>query len=292
MRFSSCLLPPVFAVLAAPALSAPTVPLAKVGKWEVNYDADSCHLIGNFGTGNQAIRARMTRYNHADNFDLVLFGKPVAFENRAGNNAEITFGNMPPFKVRGLSGSVGKDIPLLAFSSLRLDGWRSVGSKQAEEIPPAISLEQERAVNAITVKIKFGKAYRLETGPMDKPMSAMRTCLDDLVKHWGYDPAIQASLSRQPMSLTPSNSWLRSDDYPKESLRQGNNGIVRIRLDIDDKGGVVACRVIGRTSPDEFADLSCKLITQRARFDPALDAQSKPVRSFFVAKILWLSFGS
>ncbi len=36
------------------------IELAHVGKWEVNYDKDSCHLFGKFGTGEQEAIARFS----------------------------------------------------------------------------------------------------------------------------------------------------------------------------------------------------------------------------------------
>ncbi len=67
------------------------------------------------------------------------------------------------------------------------------------------------------------------------------------------------------------------------------NGYVRFRLDVDETGNVAGCRVLYRTNPDEFADLSCKLISKRAKFAPALDAKGKPVKSYYISQIRWQS---
>ena len=48
------------------------------------------------------------------------------------------------------------------------------------------------------------------------------------------------------------------------------------------------CRVLYRTNPDEFADLTCALISKRARFAPALDAKGTPVKSFYISNVRWV----
>ena len=58
-------------------------------------------------------------------------------------------------------------------------------------------------------------------------------------------------------------------------------------IQLSSYGKVSACRILYRTNPDEFADLSCKLLMQRAKMAPALDAQGKPVRSFYISQIRW-----
>ena len=64
--------------------------------------------------------------------------------------------------------------------------------------------------------------------------------------------------------------------------------MVRFRLDVDPSGKPSGCRVLYRTNPDEFADLSCQLLLKRARFAPALDIANKPVKTFYINEVRWL----
>ncbi|MEY4952630.1 MAG: hypothetical protein RL299_1054, partial [Pseudomonadota bacterium] len=101
---------------------------------------------------------------------------------------------------------------------------------------------------------------------------------------WGYDPKQQAQLTRPVTPTKSPGSWLRSDDYPAGSLMKGHNGLVQFRLDVDSSGVVTGCYVLHRTNPDDFADLTCKLISKRAKFVPALGKDGQPVKSFFISK--------
>lgn len=61
--------------LAAQAKDEPPISLAKTTKWEMNYDADSCHLLAKFGQGEDTLLLRMTRYEPGDALTLMLYGK-------------------------------------------------------------------------------------------------------------------------------------------------------------------------------------------------------------------------
>ena len=124
---------------------------------------------------------------------------------------------------------------------------------------------------------------------MAAPMAAMRTCTMDLIKRWGYDPIVQVGLKQPAKPLNAPTKWLTTGDFPREAAMEGASGIVQVRIDLDEKGAIVGCHILHRTSPDQFADLTCKLIVQRAKLSPALDASGTPVRSFYATKIAWLA---
>lgn len=271
--------------MVAPALAQakdkPPISLPKNGKWEINYDDDSCHLMAKFGEGQAAAIIRMTRYQPSDGFDLSIYGEPF----KGGNSTmqvKIGFGIVPPVKREAILGSSGNKLPLLLLTSERLDGWQRA---QPDQVAPPISQTLEAKARVIDLTVAGGKRYRLETGSFGAPMGAMRVCLSDLVKKWGYDPVQQAMLRAPAMPTKSPGAWLGSSDYPREALYNGYNGLVQFRLDISESGAVTGCNILHRTNPDEFADLSCKLLAKRAKFTPARDKDGKPVKSYFISKI-------
>lgn len=277
--------------LAAPpvlAAQAPPASLARSTKWEINYDEDSCTLAARFGEGKDSVLMAMTKAGPGNWFELKLYGKAFSY-GRILMPVDLGFGSQPLARYQGLSAtSSGKEkTPTLMLSMIRLDGWRYPKPSDPPSAPPAISPEQEAAVNSLTVKPVGKKPLELRTGSMGPPMAAMRTCVDDLMRHWGFDPAVQAGLTKQTLPLNNPGNWLGTNDFPFKSLMKGHNGLVRFRLDVEADGKVSACRILYRTNPDEFADLSCKLLMQRAKMAPALDAQGKPVRSFYISQIRW-----
>lgn len=265
------------------------VSLARQGGWEINYDTDACHIFGRFGVGKDETILGITRYAPGDYFDLGLIGKPV--QSRDPQTAvELGFGDAPLIRDMGMAGRAGATkLPMLTLTGLRLDGWQPTRTDfSAPQVTPA----QEAAVRSITFRLRGGKRYRLETGSMAKPMEAMRTCLSDLMKSWGYDPAVQLSLSRPVLPASNPDVWFHTNDYPINAAMLGHNGLVQVRLDIDTAGKITKCHVLRRTNPDEFADITCDVLTKRARFTPALDSAGKPVPSFFMYKLQFQSLNN
>ena len=276
----------VTALAAGSSLSAkakPVVSLPFSGKWEVNYDVNSCHLLARFGDAQGGIVLKLTRYQPGDPFELSLFGKPLI---ASGRDVDVTldFGvSGGPVKRQALAGHAGK-LPFLLVGYHRIDGRYS---DEASAFP-AVTPGQEAAATALTFGYR-GKQYRLETGRLDRPLAKLRECQTDLVKYWGFDPTVQAQLSRPATPVGNPGNWAGSNDFPQPALVNGRSGRVKFRLDVDEAGVVTNCAVLEQTSPTEFAKTSCKILVKRGRFEPALDKDGKPVRSFWVSSIVWLA---
>lgn len=270
------------AVAASTAQAAPRAPqsIPHSGKWQVNYDANACHLLGSFGDPYQGFAVRLSQYQPGEMFDLTLYGK--AFRD-AGQTVPVTVDyGLPsgPQARRGLGGTAGK-LPLLILGGERLGPYTGTPGPLSPVTP-----EQEAAVRSITIGFR-GRAYRFETGSMAPPMAAMRTCLQNLVAHWGYDAALAARLARPPVPIGSPGDWLVSRDYPKEPLSRRVSGLVKFRLEVDEAGMATACHVLEQTNPPEFGRATCEKLQNRARFEPARDRDGKPARWFWISTVRW-----
>jgi TonB family protein len=281
------------AALPVSAASKPPISLPKMGKWEMNYDEDSCHLFGQFGSGDQATLLALTRNGPSDWLQMTVVSKLVDY-NGIAVPVEVGIGDQPqPYNLQGVAltsaGKDGKKSPVIKVEGLRLDGWHWPDDTAASVTPPALSSLAEASVTSLTIRVARKQPIRLETGSLGEPMKAMRACTDDLLQHWGYDPKVYAGLTKRTTPTGNINKWLLSKDYPNRALIEGHNGMVSFRLDVDPTGAVTGCRVLYRTNPDDFADLSCKLLLQRARMTPALDAEGKPVKDYYIGRVRWVA---
>jgi TonB family protein len=272
--------------LAMPAAFAPDAPnptelLAREGDWEINYDRDSCQLLAQFGKDDKKVILHFLRYQPSDRFRLVLHGKRLP-KSESVTEAKIDFGLGAKPEAREAMLGTTNGLPSMFFDTMRIDAWKYQKGVDAPDITPA----QEAAVTGVTVAIR-GKSFRLATGSLRKPMAALRTCTTDLIESWGYDPKVQAGLTRKVTATGSPGNWLTSNDFPSAALRNGHNGLVQFRLDVNAEGKVAGCYVLERTSPDDFADLTCRALAKRATFLPALDAEGKPVGSYYVSQAKW-----
>ncbi len=275
----------VIAALPAAAVAAARAPetLKRTGNWIVDYNRDACHLIAQFGTGRDMIIMRLTRYELGDEFALDLYGRRLASTD-VRSKATIDFGlRGTPVEAQTLNGTAG-DLPMMHLGPMRLDGWES---GEPGEVGPPLHPRQEAAVSGVAVKIGRKKPFRLEFGSLAKPMEQLRLCQADLLKSWGYDPAVQATLSKPVRPAGSPAAWLQTSDYPPGAVERGQNGLVQFRLDVEADGRIAGCHVLARTSPDVFADTTCQTVSRRAKLEPALDATGKPVRSYYVRRVRW-----
>lgn len=275
----------------AHAKNGAPISLPKTSKWEMRYDEDSCKLVAAFGQDAGKVVLIISRERPDDAFGIELYGKALGYNNGSQVPMQLTFGSAPTLKRTGLAMvmSSGERLPVVKIEGLRIDGRQGLDNpEEAAQITPAA----EAAVTTISFVKDSGRDYILQTGSMAEPLAAMRACTNDLLKYWGFDPAVEASLTRRPVPTGNPATWATDSDYPRGALIAGNSGLVTFRLDIGTDGMPYGCRILYRTSPDQFADLSCQLLLRRARFKPALDAAGKPVKSYYINRIRWVSGGA
>ena len=91
----------------------------------------------------------------------------------------------------------------------------------------------------------------------------------------------------QPKSLTGSLQGLISaEDYPSSSMDNNETGSVYVTLTVGPSGRVTGCSTTGSAS-STLKSATCRLLTARARFSPAQDANGNPTTSTTNATITW-----
>jgi protein TonB len=91
----------------------------------------------------------------------------------------------------------------------------------------------------------------------------------------------------QARSLTGSlQGLISSDDYPPSALDNNEQGSVQVTLTIGPNGRVTGCSPSGSAS-STLKSATCRLLTSRARFSPAQDANGNPTTSSYSQTIVW-----
>ena len=91
----------------------------------------------------------------------------------------------------------------------------------------------------------------------------------------------------QARSLTGSLQGLfTGDDYPPSALDNNEQGTVTVSLTIGPSGRVTGCSPSGSAS-STLKSATCRLVTARARFSPAQDANGNPTTSTYTQSIVW-----
>jgi len=96
--------------------------------------------------------------------------------------------------------------------------------------------------------------------------------------------------SFKPIGAKPKTSpanWVTTNDYPSRDLREGNQGIARFSLAIGTDGKVESCVVTKSSGSSGLDEATCRLVTRRAKFEPATDADGAKVTGSYSGSIRW-----
>lgn len=262
--------------------------------WNLDYADDSCRLARIFGEGDDKVAFYIERYEPGDRFFLMVAGGPLDGSSRT--NARFGFG--PNGKERegtGEMGSFGAYAPALFESNMALmplsddnDDYNALTSFDAEKtaadtdvLGQELSAAQEANIEWLEVQRRSKQPVRLALGPMGEPMAAMRTCTQQLLTDWGIDVEAHKGLTRRATPTRNPGRWMSSSDYPTGLLRKGMQGLVQVRLSVGTDGKPTQCHIQKSTRPQGFDDAVCDALMRKARFDPALDKDGKPLASYW-----------
>lgn len=107
-------------------------------------------------------------------------------------------------------------------------------------------------------------------------------------------PAVKPTPPPPPKPVQPnprprnnSGTWVTTNDYPSSAMRRRQEGTTRVTLTVGTNGRVSDCRVSSSSGHDSLDKVACRQIQRRARFRPALDANSQPMSGTYSFAVRW-----
>ncbi|WP_155800082.1 energy transducer TonB [Porphyrobacter sp. AAP82] len=261
------------------------VRLAPVSEWGVDYDEQRCRLRRLFGSEQQPHLLAIEQSAPVAKFALTI----------AGNQLPDLDGRI--FMQLGLESDRPMMIPHLRLGGT-LDGfgraliWPSVtmtspaygepGQGDRAAIQSGISLNSSRKVERIVVRGQDKEVLVLETGNMQPAIRALNACTVDLIASWGLDPA-QHRYYTPPrwVNFKQVRERMINDNFGTERGTE-DQAVVEFRFIVETDGSVSDCVRINATSVNSVRPPVCSR-ARMARFEPALDANGQPMRSFIVS---------
>lgn len=255
------------ALLASPGF-ADSVSLAPSGQWAVEYGKDMCVLSRPFGEGKQRVIFSLKPAPNSDQARIMLI-RQAGREDPLAGKAEVRFsdGSVPAW-------SQGKSATAKGIGLTSIDLPRS-------SLAP---LEKGGSIS-----IRFGRKTDLTLTPRDmsSAVKAWAKCEADLLKTWGMDETAQAAMASIPYR-TDKGSLFNSDDYPDRLLNRGVQGTVGALLTVDAQGNVADCRAVEPSGTPELDQHTCRIFRQRARYQPAVDRDGKPMAALAFQRVNWM----
>lgn len=95
------------------------------------------------------------------------------------------------------------------------------------------------------------------------------------------------SMVKPPVPKGNPGNWVNTNDYPSYALKEEREGTVRFTLDVDERGRVAGCEIVGSSGSVDLDEATCSNVQKRARFEPATDASGAAIRSTFTNSVRW-----
>ncbi|MBX3594560.1 energy transducer TonB [Sphingomonas sp.] len=90
-----------------------------------------------------------------------------------------------------------------------------------------------------------------------------------------------------PITPIAPGNWVTDDDYPAEALRLGLSGGVTFLLNVGADGVPTGCRIVESSRSEILDRATCRLLLERARFNPARDPSGRGRAATFQSRFTW-----
>ena len=90
-----------------------------------------------------------------------------------------------------------------------------------------------------------------------------------------------------PVVLRNVSSLATFDDYPTESLRNEEYGVVSVVVDVTPEGRADGCTVTETSSHARLDQITCSIIKKRGQFEAARDGNGAAVRGTYRTALSW-----
>ena len=252
--------------------------------WNLRYEDERCRLLRTFGENDQKVELHIEQAGLEPFYTVGFFGEPVRSGRGEIMSVQFGPGEKPTERsfLRGKTGATRRPLVIMHGVTLAPFDDKDIGSFASVQLGE----QRETAIEYIALDRGLSSRLRLNTGSMGEPLAAMRDCAKDLVAHLGLDEESQESLSREvdPTNMRQVTRLLQSN-YPTRMLYDNKEGLVAFRLVVDRLGKPVSCQIMRSTRPIAFDDVVCLGLMQNAEFEPALDADGKPIASYFEGRV-------
>jgi len=267
--FRSLLLTMIGASTAAATTAiAAEEPRKPTARWIVNYDDAQCVATRNYGTEDKPLILAFKPSAMGSVMRIMMIRKGSAAEAEQ-RPAILQFGEGPPIAVNALA-----------------YGDRQTRQFMASMNVPMTTFTANRRAAALKVK---GGTFdeRLAVPGLVGIAAAFDDCLANLRQVWNVGGVPASRLKEPARPLQPLGNLFRSASYPIRAIQEQNTGSVSVTMLIDEAGKVRDCMVEETSGYPTLDTMSCYMISEHAKFAPAVGLDGKPAKSASFQRISW-----
>lgn len=241
--------------------------LTPASAWKISSEPYSCHLERSFGEGAHPVELELRRQVTMGALRwTVIFPSSGTSRARADGSVE----KWPQQEKSNYEGVRGA----LASGGQNYLVWRSAAADEAFTDDQILRITATGDLN-----------WSLQASSMAKAVAALDACISGLRKDLGFNENV--AVKPEPVMNPNPGTWATNDDYPKQSRRNKDEGIVHFLLMVSETGEVADCHILESSGFPELDAKTCELMRERAKFHPAKDAKGAAVSSQYTNRVRW-----
>ncbi len=276
---------------AQPATASPPemAALAPSGAWQAALEDGACRLSRLFGPEDDRHVLQLQQVNPGNRVNLTLAGPQLA-DFDADQTAMVVWSpQIGPVEYLAETDSI-PDYGAALFLRKVKPGAAPDPDAEPEKAPEqsvAIDIEEARGIKFLKVE-QDDATIHLKTGPMHQALQVLNDCTMHILSGWGLDPERHKTISKHVNLRDPRRVQERIVKRLPITNYSGGKTTVDVTVLVDADGAVSRCIVTSDSSIGRFDKIVCQEI-RTGTYDPALDADSKPMPSFYTTRVT-LSF--
>ena len=256
------------AILPGIARAAPPEPLKPAGSWVLDYGETQCIASRAYGDGKNALTFAIRPAPNGSNYELLVGRERYAPRYAEELDGSVDFGRGP---IKAWLLHYGDSKKRVSVHQFRIS---------------AADMAQAGAANRVTLRAGDGTSATIALTNMPELLKGMQACTADLQHYWNIEEP-----EKQKVAVDVKGdvrSVFKPTDYPADAMKLRQEGKVQFLLLINEQGKVAGCNVVQASGIPALDGMGCQVIVERAKFQPALDRQGKPIRSAYVTPpVVW-----
>ncbi|QZD87104.1 energy transducer TonB [Qipengyuania psychrotolerans] len=255
------------------------------GKWSLSQTEYSCSVRRDFVKDGDRISLVMRSVQPGIEVQFGVFGEdvsrrktrisagfiPSGGQNAVENLADANLGETPGLVFSGFI------FPQIAFEIAE-------GGNPDEAIAKFDSLAA--ATTHFAIQGLTPEPVALKTNAITQAASALDKCVWGRLAEMGITEKGLAAIRTAP-SPRGYAEWSAkvAAVYPKEALREGFQGLVAMRVVVDEQGKPRFCHVADELIAQTLREAACEAMLEHARFEPAKDREGSPVVGLYFQNV-------
>jgi TonB family protein len=266
-------LPALFAaaslVLPGTAVAAP-VPLKPTSPWKVDFGDAHCIAMREYGTPAAPLLFALKPSLIGEVMQVSII-RPGEKKPTGQYDGSLTIDGAKPIGVSVLG------------------HWAKTSKSRVSSINlPLAAFQPMRAARAVRIQSSGEVEQSFALANLEAVARTLDECVADLRKVWNIENATGA-IKQEARPTKPAISYFSSGDYPAVALQAEDSGVAALVILIDEAGKVASCQVTATSGLASLDAQSCAVIGARARYNPALGVDGKPVKSGTTTRIRWVA---